>query len=86
MLAEQQHDFVGELDLENESEEGKDHEVVSPPIAVMKEQEEDIRKLVHSLLKERLGDKAWVVVRYLGRPGPRRNTMPVVSTARTSLR
>ena len=29
-------------------------------------------------LLDKLGDLAWAVVRYLGRPGLRRNTMPVV--------
>ena len=31
--------------------------------------------LVDALLEEKLGDKSWLVVRYLDRPGPRRNTM-----------
>ena len=42
--------------------------------------------LVDTLLEGRLGDKAHLVVRYLGRPGPRRNTMPVLHTARASIR
>ena len=42
--------------------------------------------LVDALLEEKLGDKSWLVVRYLDRPGPRRNTMPVMNTAMASLR
>ena len=42
--------------------------------------------VVDCLLQEKLGDLAWAVVRYLGRPGMRRNTMPVVKTARARLR
>ena len=42
--------------------------------------------LVDYLFQEKLGGLAWAVVRYLGRPGMRRNTMPVVKTARASLR
>ena len=42
--------------------------------------------VVDFLSQEKLGDLAWAVVRYLGRPGLGRNTMPVVKTARASLR
>ena len=42
--------------------------------------------VVDCLLQEKLSDLALAVVRYLGRPGLRRNTMPVVKTARPSLR
>ena len=50
------------------------------------EQEEDVKLLVDNLLKERLGDLASAVERYLNRPSLRRNTMPVSNTARASLR
>ena len=42
--------------------------------------------VVDCLLLKKLGDLAWAVVRYLGRPGLRRNTLPVVKTDRASLR
>jgi hypothetical protein len=45
-----------------------------------------VRKVVDALLQEKLGEVASAVVRYLGRPGSRRNTMSVVSTAMASLR
>ena len=42
--------------------------------------------VVDCLLQEKVGDLVWAVVRYLWRPGLRRNTMLVVKTARASLR
>ena len=39
-----------------------------------------------ALMEEKIGDKSWLVMRYLDRPGPRRNTMPVMNTAMASLR
>lgn len=76
-------EFMAELD---ETGEEGDEEEFTPPTYVEKEQEEDVKKLVDTLLEERLGDKAGLVVRYLGRPGSKRNTMLVLSTARASLR
>ena len=38
------------------------------------------------MLKQQLGEFAHLVVRYLDRPGPKRNMMPVLNTARASLR
>ena len=72
------------LEVEEEGEE-KEQEFI-PPSSVVKEQEQEVRRLVDTLLEGRLGDKANLVVRYLGRPGPRRNTMPVLHTARASIR
>ena len=46
----------------------------------------EVNVLFDCLLQEKLGDLAWAVVRYLGRPGLMRNTMPVAKTARASLR
>lgn len=86
LLKDNEEEFFSELDCETEEVEGTDKEVFSPPISMVKEQEEGVRRLVDSLLKERLGKVAWAVVRYLGWPGPRRNTMPVVNTASASLR
>ena len=40
-----------------------------------KEEEVEARQLAEALLEEQLGDNAWLVVRYLGWPGPKRNTM-----------
>ena len=51
-----------------------------------KYREKEVNVVVDCLLQEKLGDLAWAVVRYLGRPSLRRNTMPVVKTARSSLR
>jgi hypothetical protein len=76
-------EFMAELD---ETGEEGDEEEFTPPTYVEKEQEEDVKKLVDTLLEERLGDKSGLVVRYLGRPGSKRNTMLVLSTARASLR
>ena len=42
--------------------------------------------LAWSMLEEQLGDKAWLVVRYLGWPGPKRNTMTICNTAQASIR
>ena len=65
---------------------GKECEEYVPPPPVLKEQEVEARVLVESLLEERLGNKAWLVVRFLDWPGPKRNTMPVLHTAKASLR
>ena len=71
-------------DLE-EGVEVEEQEFIPPP-AMVKEQVEEARKLVDSLLEEKLGKDASLVVRYLERPQPQRNTMPVLETARASLR
>ena len=42
--------------------------------------------MVDFLLKEKLGDLSHLVVRYLDRPKPRRNNMPIPNTAKASLR
>ena len=76
LLAGQNDQFFGELDIDGEVEEEKE----------AMEQEEDVKLLVDNLLKERLGDLASAVERYLNRPSLRRNTMPVSNTARASLR
>ena len=52
----------------------------------IKDKEKEVNVVVDYLLQEKLGGLAWAVVRYLGRPALRRNTMPVVKTARASLR
>ena len=52
----------------------------------IKDKEKEVNVVVDCLLQEKLGDLVWAVVRSLGRPGLRRNTMPVVKTARASLR
>ena len=83
-LMKQDVDDEFALEVEEEGEE-KEQEFI-PPSSVVKEQEQEVRRLVDTLLEGRLGDKAHLVVRYLGRPGPRRNTMPVLHTARASIR
>ena len=85
MLEENVKEFNAELDSETEVE-GQEGEAFSAPISLVKEQEEEVRRLVDSMLEERLGDLASAVVRFLGRPAPRRNTMPVPHTASASLR
>ena len=85
LLEENVKEFNAEMDFETEVE-GQEGEVFSAPTSLVKENEEEVRRLVDSLLEERLGDMASAVVRYLGRPAPRRNTMPVPHTASASLR
>ena len=51
-----------------------------------KEEEVEARQLAEALLEEQLGDEAWLVVRYLGWPGPKRNTMTISNTAQASIR
>ena len=75
--------FFGELE-EGDEDKGCDEYV--PPPSIVNEQEEERRAIVTSMLEERLGQHAWLVVRYLGWPGPKRNTMPVLNTAKASLR
>jgi len=72
--------------MEEDGEEKDEDEEIIPSVSMNKEEEEEVKRLVDRLLEERLGDKVHLVVRYLGRPGPRRNTIPVPRTARSSLR
>ena len=51
-----------------------------------RKQQEEVNKVVDELLKRELGELAGLVVRYLERPKPMRNTMPVPNTAKASLR
>ena len=66
--------------------EEEEVEVYKPSPATEKEEKEEAKKLVEELLRKRLGEHASLVVRYLGWQGPKRNTMPVLNTARASLR
>ena len=52
---------------------------------MIKEEEQEVRRLADRLLEERIKDKVHLLVRYLGRPGPRKNTTPVPRKARSSL-
>ena len=74
-------EFLAELDEVNE-----ESNVYNPPSSTVKEMEEETRQTVSALLEEKLGDKAWLVTRYLGWPGPKRNTMRVLNTAEASIR
>ena len=74
-------EFLAELD-EVDEESNEYH----PPSSTVKEVEEETRQLVGALLEEQLGDKAWLVVRYLEWPGPKRNNMKVQNTAEASIR
>ena len=51
-----------------------------------KDAAKEVEKMVDFLLKEKLGDLSHLVVRYLDRPKPRRNNMPIPNTAKASLR
>ena len=53
---------------------------------LFKEEEEKLMKLVDRLLQQKLGDCSYLVTRYLNRPIPKRNLMPVLNTAKASLR
>ena len=75
--------FLAELEVEDENQ---DCDGYVPPPSIVKEEEEETRSLVKSVLEEKLGEHAWLVVRYLGWPGPKRNTMPIPNTAKASLR
>ena len=76
LLKQHNNVFFGELDIDEEVVDEKE----------VMEQEKNVKLLVDNLLKERLGDVAWAVERYLERRSLRRNTMPVFNTARASLR
>ena len=67
-------------------EEGVDEEEFIPSQTELRKQEEEVRQLVDVLLEDRLGNLASLVVRYLGRPKGKNNTMPVINTAMASLR
>ena len=89
LLAERE-EFHSELDMDMDIGEEKDQDAFLPPSLTkdefkIKDKEKEVNVVVDCLLQEKLGDLAWAVVRYLGRPGLRRNTMPVVKTARSSL-
>ena len=90
LLAERE-EFHSELDMDVDIGEEKEQDALLPPSFTkdeckIKDKEKEVNVVVDCLLQEKLGDLAWAVVRYLGRPGLRRNTMPVVKTARASLR
>ena len=91
LLAEQE-EFNSELDMDMDIGEVKEQDEFLPPSLTKDEckikdkEKEKEAVFVDFLLQEKFGDLAWAVVRYLRRPGLRRNTMPVVKTARASLR
>ena len=86
LLQEKQDEYHNEWEIEQGEE--CDQELTQQPgsnyVGKMK-QKEEVRKLVDTLLEERLGDAASLVLRYLERPAPR-NTMPVLLTARANIR
>ena len=49
-------------------------------------EKENLNKLVDCLLKQKLGELSYLVVQYLDRPRPKRNMMPVINTAKASIR
>ena len=90
LLAERE-EFHSQLNIDMDIGEVKEQDAFLPPSLTkdeckIKDKEKEVNVVVDCLLQEKLGDLAWAVVRYLGRPGLRRNTMPVVKTARASLR
>ena len=79
------------LDMNMDIGEVKEQDTFLPPSlpkyeCKTKDKEKEFNVAADSLLQEKLGDLAWAVVRYLWRPGLRRNTMLVVKTAMASLR
>ena len=70
-----------------ESSEGdEDQTVPTLPTKVLRKDDDEVTQMVDALLKERLGDAAFLVVRYLDRPVSQRNTMPIPNTVKASLR
>lgn len=49
-------------------------------------QKKEAAKIVDIMLTDKLGDEAYLVKRFLDKPESKRNTMPVINTARASLR
>ena len=78
-------EFMAELEEGGQQEDQEDF-IPHLSLEMRKEQEQEVKVLVDTLLEERLGEEAWLVVRYLGRPGPKNNTIPVINTAKASLR
>ena len=72
-----------EENMENCEVEAESMKEFRPPPA---QEKEAARVLVDALLKERLGDSAYLVARFLERPKLKRNTMGVQNTAKASLR
>ena len=63
------------------------HEIFVPPAYEVKQEQKEVNRLVDQLLEERLGkENVNLVVRYLNRPVPKRNTMSVKNTAMASVR
>ena len=82
---EQARMFMAEVDIDNNLLDGEDDDFVLSPQFSRKQQGE-IDRFVDSLLDQKIGKLAHLVVRYLDRPGPKRNTMPLHNTAKASLR
>ena len=71
---------------EGEMAETEENVAFRPSPAVQKEEQKEAKLLVEALLRQRLGDKANLVVRYLGWQELKRNTMPISNTAKASIR
>ena len=71
---------------EGEVAEIEEIEAFRPSLAIQKEEQKEAKLLVETLLSEKLGDKANLVVRYLGWQELKRNTMPIPNTAKASIR
>ena len=82
---EQPRMFMAEVDIDNNLLDGEDDDFVPSPQFSRKQQGE-IDRFLDSLLDQKIGKLAHLVVRYLDRPGPKRNTMPLHNTAKASLR
>ena len=64
--------FMAELE---EDSEQHDEFVLPPSVQMGERQKQEVKVLVDTSLTERLGEAAWLVERYLGIPGPKRNNM-----------
>lgn len=83
----QARQFMAEED-EDEPEENPGTDLFIPADAceLSEKQKKEADDIVDKLLDEKLGQCAHMVVRYLSRSKPKRNTMPVMNTAKASLR
>ena len=87
MRLEQEEQAMAFMQQESDGDDIEQEEVFKPPAHEVKRDQDEVNKLVDHLLEQRLGkDNINLVVRYLGRPGPRRNTMSVTNTAMASVR
>ena len=83
-LEERVVDYNMDIEDEDFEEDHKDESIKKPKLT--KKEESEAKMIVDWLLKERSGDKAELVMRYLKTHTIKKNFMPVPSTAAESLR